>query len=315
QLDDVVGRGLHRHLVLVVALQAVGVVAVAAVGRAPAGLHVGGVPRFRPERAQEGRRVEGAGADLQVERLDQHAATVGPVRVQALDQLLEGGRRSGVRGGVRHGLGPVVQSGLVYGALPPAPFREVRMTAPSTAPFLIIETGKPVGPMQRHGDFPHWIRVAAGMSRDAAVVVDVQGGEPLPVREGFAGVIVTGSGAMVTERLDWSEATAAWLRAAAHEGLPLFGICYGHQLLAHALGGEVGNNPAGREMGTVEVELLPAASDDALLAPLPARFDAQLTHMQSVLRVPDGAIVLARSAGDPCQAFRWGKAAWGVQFH
>ena len=73
------------------------------------------------------------------------------------------------------------------------------MTAPSTAPFLIIETGKPVGPMQRHGDFPHWIRVAAGMSRDAAVVVDVQGGESLPVREGFAGVIVTGSGAMVTE--------------------------------------------------------------------------------------------------------------------
>ena len=189
------------------------------------------------------------------------------------------------------------------------------MTAPSTAPFLIIETGKPVGPMQRHGDFPHWIRVAAGMSRDAAVVVDVQGGESLPVREGFAGVIVTGSGAMVTERLDWSEATAAWLREAAHAGLPVFGICYGHQLLAHALGGEVGNNPAGREMGTVEVELLPAASDDALLAPLPARFDAQLTHMQSVLRVPDGAVVLARSAGDPCQAFRWGKAAWGVQFH
>ena len=102
---------------------------------------------------------------------------------------------------------------------------------------------------------------------------------------------------------------------AAHAGLPVFGICYGHQLLAHALGGEVGNNPAGREMGTVEVELLPAASDDALLAPLPARFDAQLTHMQSVLRVPDGAVVLARSAGDPCQAFRWGKAAWGVQFH
>lgn len=189
------------------------------------------------------------------------------------------------------------------------------MTVPSTAPFLIIETGKPVGPMQRHGDFPHWIRVAAGLPRDGAVVVDVQGGEPLPTREGFAGVIVTGSGAMVTERLDWSEATAAWLHDAAHAGLPLFGICYGHQLLAHALGGEVGDNPSGREMGTVEVELLPAAVDDALLAPLPPRFDAQLSHMQSVLRLPDGATVLARSAGDPCQAFRWGAAAWGVQFH
>ncbi len=183
------------------------------------------------------------------------------------------------------------------------------------APFLILETGKPVAPMRRHGDFPHWIRVAAGLPRDAAVVVDVEGGEPLPRREGFAGVIVTGSGAMVTDRLDWSEATAAWLRDAAHAGLPLFGICYGQQLLAHALGGEVGDNPRGREMGTVEIELLPAAADDALFEVLPERFAAQATHLQAVLRTPDGTTVLARSAGDECQAFRWGESAWGVQFH
>ena len=65
QLQDVVRIRLHHHLVLVVALQAVRVLAVAAVGRAPARLHVGGVPRLGAERAQEGRRMEGAGADLQ----------------------------------------------------------------------------------------------------------------------------------------------------------------------------------------------------------------------------------------------------------
>ncbi|GAB2629088.1 glutamine amidotransferase [Novilysobacter erysipheiresistens] len=183
------------------------------------------------------------------------------------------------------------------------------------APFLILETGKPVAPMRRHGDFAHWIRVAAGLSRDEAVVVDVEGGEPLPNREGFAGVIVSGSAAMVTQRLDWSEAAAAWLRDAAHAGLPLFGICYGHQLLAHALGGEVGDNPRGREMGTLGIELLPAATGDGLFEAIPARFDAQLSHLQSVLRLPDGAVALARSAGDDCQAFRWGECAWGVQFH
>src|SRR5690606_40095948 len=106
-------------------------------------------------------------------------------------------------------------------------------------PFLIIETGRPVAPMRRHGSFAHWIRVAAGLERDAAVVVDVEGGDALPGRDGFAGVLVTGSAAMVTERLDWSERAAGWLREAAHAGLPLLGICYGHQLLAHALGGEV----------------------------------------------------------------------------
>src|SRR5690606_27402387 len=142
--------------------------------------------------------------------------------------------------------------------------------------------------------------------------VDVEGGDALPGRDGFAGVLVTGSAAMVTERLDWSERAAGWLREAAHAGVPVFGICYGHQLLAHALGGEVGDNPNGREMGTVAIDLLPDAASDPLFAGLPASFPAQATHLQSVLRAPEGATVLARSVHDACHAFRWGDTAWGV---
>src|SRR5690606_36806035 len=139
-------------------------------------------------------------------------------------------------------------------------------------------------PMRRHGSFAHWIRVAAGLHRDQAVVVDVERGEGLPTRDGFAGVIVTGSAAMVTERHDWSERSAGWLREAAHAGLPLLGICYGHQLIAHALGGTVDDNPNGREMGTVHIDLHPQAQDDPLFAGLPARIKAQATHLQSVLQ-------------------------------
>jgi GMP synthase (glutamine-hydrolysing) len=86
-------------------------------------------------------------------------------------------------------------------------------------------------------------------------------------------------------------------------------------LLAHALGGEVGDNPAGREMGTVDIGLHAPASDDPLFAGLPPQFVAQATHLQSVLQAPDGARVLAASAQDACHAFRWGDSAWGVQFH
>jgi GMP synthase (glutamine-hydrolysing) len=182
-------------------------------------------------------------------------------------------------------------------------------------PFLILETGQPAPGLRRYGGFPHWIRVAAGLRADDTVVVNVERGEPLPPREGFAGVLITGSAAMVTERRDWSERSAEWLREAAHAGLPLFGICYGHQLLAHALGGEVGYNPVGREMGTVELELHAHAGNDPLFAGLPNAFPAQATHLQSVLRAPDGATVLARSAQDGCHAFRWGEHVWGVQFH
>jgi GMP synthase (glutamine-hydrolysing) len=226
------------------------------------------------------------------------------------------------------GLG-LVQSGLVYGAaradpapahvsirrLPEKVLSDLDVTSAQHAlPFLVLETGEPVRRLRRHGGFAHWIRVAAGLARDGVVALDVRD-QPPPTRAGFAGAIVTGSAAMVSDRHDWSERTAAWLRDAAHAGLPLLGICYGHQLLAHALGGEVGDNPAGREMGTVEVVLHPEAADDPLFSTLPARFAAQASHLQAVLRPPPEAVVLARSDRDHCQAFRWGQAAWGVQFH
>ncbi|MGV8943699.1 glutamine amidotransferase [Thermomonas sp.] len=187
-------------------------------------------------------------------------------------------------------------------------------------PFLILQTGRPVASMRRHGSFAHWIRVAAGLADDDVVVVDVaghdgSGGDELPSREGFAGAIVTGSGAMVTEQLPWSEATGAWLRDAAHADVPLLGICYGHQLLAHALGGQVGYNPEGREMGTVEIDLHADAGDDPLFAGLPARFPVQATHLQTVLALPEGARRLATSQQDGAGAFRWGRRSWGVQFH
>lgn len=196
----------------------------------------------------------------------------------------------------------------------PAP-RTVAVKSQSDASFLIIETGQPVPSMRRHGRFPHWIRVAAGLPADRATMVNVEAGEALPDHRGLAGVLVTGSGAMVTDRHDWSERTADWLRDALDDGLPVFGICYGHQLLAHALGGEVGYNPAGREMGTVPVDLHPDAGGDALFSRAPSRFEVQVTHLQTVLRPPGDAAVLARSEQDQCQAFRWRDHAWGVQFH
>ncbi|RMH93755.1 glutamine amidotransferase [Lysobacter pythonis] len=182
-------------------------------------------------------------------------------------------------------------------------------------PFLILQTGTPVVPMRRHGGFPHWIRVAAGLRGDEARVVDAESAEALPPPRGHAGILVTGSGAMVSHRRPWSESAADWLKRAADADVPVFGICYGHQLLAHALGGEVGDNPRGREMGTVEVRLRPAASRDCLFAGKPGRFSAHATHLQTVLAQPPGAEVLAETDLDGCAAFRVGGQAWGVQFH
>ena len=180
--------------------------------------------------------------------------------------------------------------------------------------FLILQAGTPVAPLRRHGGFPHWIRVAAGLDADDTVAVDITTETP-PSTAGFEGALVTGSAAMVSHREDWSERNAGCLREAAEAGQPLLGICYGHQLLAHALGGRVDDHPHGREMGTIQVDVVPGAAGDPLFSGLPDPFAAHATHLQTVLEPPPGATVLARSAHDACQAFRWGDAAWGVQFH
>jgi GMP synthase (glutamine-hydrolysing) len=182
--------------------------------------------------------------------------------------------------------------------------------------LLIVQTGATLAALrQRHGDFPEWFRRGLGLAPEHIAITRVDAHERLPPAGNFSAAVITGSGAMVSERLDWSERTAQWLLDAASAGVPMLGVCYGHQLLAHAFGGHVDYNPRGREIGTVDIECLPAAQDDPLLRDAPARFRAHATHLQSVLRPPPGAVVLARSSLDDSQAVRFAPCVWGVQFH
>ncbi|MFA6232480.1 MAG: glutamine amidotransferase [Rhodanobacter sp.] len=181
---------------------------------------------------------------------------------------------------------------------------------------LIIRTGRaPDAIRARHGDFPHWFRLGAGLDHKLLQTVDVAAGETLPAVKEIAGAVITGSAAMVTDRAAWSERTAGWIRDAMDAEVPLFGVCYGHQLMAHALGGRIDYLPGGREIGTQPIELSAHASGDALTMALPASFRAHTTHEQSVLEPPRDAIVLARSAREPHQLLRYGANAVSVQFH
>jgi GMP synthase (glutamine-hydrolysing) len=187
--------------------------------------------------------------------------------------------------------------------------------ANTPARVVILKTGSTYPDIRaRFGDFDAWF--VRGLSADLALtVVDVEQGESAGNPQDWDGIVVTGSPAMVSDREPWSEEAARWLADAVDKQVPVLGVCYGHQLLAHAMGGNVGYHPGGRETGTRMIELLPAASSDALFRHLPKRFKAQLTHKQSVLGLPAGAVQLGYNDFEPNQAFRIGDCAWGVQFH
>jgi GMP synthase (glutamine-hydrolysing) len=182
-------------------------------------------------------------------------------------------------------------------------------------PLLLIQTGEaPDALRSRFGGFADWFRNAMRLQATQMRVVRVDTGEPLPEPAQIAGAVITGSAAMVTERADWSERTAAWIRDAIDAETPLFGVCYGHQLMAHALGGTAGWLPGGREIGTESITRL-ASGEMPGFRGLPASFPAQTTHRQSVLVPPRGAEVLARSQRDPHQLLRYAPSALSSQFH
>ena len=194
-------------------------------------------------------------------------------------------------------------------------------------PILLIKTGGTIPDVAAvFGDFEHWFAAGLGLTGQGGAgfgikaangmhQVDVYEGQQLPAAGDYRGIVITGSAAMVSHREVWSEETARWLLTAVDVEVPILGVCYGHQLLAHALGGEVGSNPHGRQMGTKRVELGPAAGSDALLCALPGAFHAQVSHVESVLSLPEGAIRLASIPQDPNYAVRFNTQTWGIQFH
>ncbi len=166
----------------------------------------------------------------------------------------------------------------------------------------------------RFGDFESWIADGLRLATVEVRVVNAEAGAELPHPAESAGIIVTGSHSMITDDPPWSLRVEKWIPSVIRADVPFLGICYGHQLLARAAGGEAGYHPAGKEFGTVPVHLLPPCANDPLFASLPGTFPVHATHSQSVLRLPPGAVRLAANTYEHNHAFRVGNA-WGVQFH
>ena len=145
--------------------------------------------------------------------------------------------------------------------------------------------------------------------------------EVVPVKDGvlpsdpqaFDGYVITGSPASVNDdSLPWVGQLLDFIRAVHAARQPLIGLCFGHQAVARALGGQVARNAAGWGLGTAPTHwqaarpwMQPAQSTTTLMA----------AHNEQVIRMPEGAVCLGGSDFCPIGSMQIGQHIWTTQFH
>ena len=156
---------------------------------------------------------------------------------------------------------------------------------------------------QRLGDYAQLFVDLFSRSDEQWEIFDVENGEFPAPSQSFDAVWITGSKYSAYQDLPWIQQLLELLQRLHHKGTPLVGICFGHQALAHALGGETTPNPAGWEIGQVTLEWRPEAEALPLVAPMPKGTRIIQTHQDHVARLPPGAIHLAQSPNTHHEAF------------
>jgi GMP synthase (glutamine-hydrolysing) len=151
---------------------------------------------------------------------------------------------------------------------------------------------------------------------DICMPADGDATVPQPL-DSYDGVAITGSSLNIYQRDIASLRQIDFVREVFARGIPTFGSCWGLQLATVAAGGEVGLNPAGREVAFArKIALTSAGCDHPMHATRDVIFDAPAIHSDIVTRLPQGAIVTARNAMSEIQAaeIRVGRGVfWGVQ--
>lgn len=181
--------------------------------------------------------------------------------------------------------------------------------------FTMIRTGE-LSPalIQKTGDMQELFANGMNIDKNDIEVYTVYDGFDLPSLDKTHPLIITGSPAFITDHDDWSIKAGDFICRAHEKGIPMLGVCYGHQLVAYALGGEVGFHPTG-EYGTLDLFLTEDGKKDSLFSALPEEFKCQATHVNTVTKLPAGAKLTCYSIDEPTHGFSFEETVWGTQFH
>ena len=169
----------------------------------------------------------------------------------------------------------------------------------------IIQTGAVrAGLADRYGEYPAMFRAMMqptdpALTFEAHAVVD---GAPIPDPKAADAWMITGSRHGVYDAVPWIEPLKAWLRDTRKAGVPIVGICFGHQIMAEAFGGRAVKHEGGWRVGvhrfavTADLPWLDGADGFALHS----------LHQDQVVAIPDDATVWATSPGCTFGALAYG---------
>jgi GMP synthase-like glutamine amidotransferase len=139
---------------------------------------------------------------------------------------------------------------------------------------------------------------------------DVEAGHYPPSTDSADAFLITGSKSSVYDDKAWIRDLEAYVRTLHQERRKILGICFGHQLVAKALGGEVSKSPKGWGVGVQSYELTGLDFDNQ-----GAHFHLLASHQDQVHRVPDGASAFARNEHCEVAGMRLGNHILTFQGH
>jgi GMP synthase-like glutamine amidotransferase len=173
----------------------------------------------------------------------------------------------------------------------------------------VLETGYPPGNLaEEFGDYPTMFERLLGPGFEIESF-DVQAGE-LPEAAGHHAYVITGSPAGVYDPLPWIDPLQQFIRSA--NGAKMIGICFGHQVMAEALGGHVEKSAKGWGAGLHRYNVVRSEPwiDSAGTIAIPA------SHQDQVIIQPPNTEVVAASDFTPFAALAWSdRPAISFQFH
>jgi GMP synthase-like glutamine amidotransferase len=178
--------------------------------------------------------------------------------------------------------------------------------------LAILETGRPPGDLAgEFGDYPAMFGRMLGGGFEIATF-DVEAGS-LPSDPGaYAAYLITGSPAGVYEALPWIAPLMEFIRRA--KDAKMVGVCFGHQVMAQALGGRVEKSDRGWGAGLQRYSIVrpePWMDGDAA-----ANVAVPASHQDQVIVQPPNTEVVAESAFTPLAALAWAdRPAISFQFH